>query len=642
MTTAAPAKRKAYRGKPILTYHRGWYYFYAEQRDGDQARRAGFRWAPMPRGFWCTQEPVVAARLKQHADHIALTALDDTVKDARATLLASRATDADIDLPVPADLAYMPFQRAGIAYALGRTNTLIGDEPGLGKTIQAAGIINATPGIKSIVVVCPASLKINWRRELDRWLVVKRQVYTVDDWFPATDEGVFLINFERLHNFARIWSQRRFDLLIIDEAHRIKNTETRTARHAYSIQATKRVFLTGTPIVNRPMELWPLAHALAPHVFDNEESYRNRYGKVSVKTQAGKLALRELQTMARMSFMVRRLKKDVLTELPPKVRQVIELPPGSAATVVAAERNAAAEQHDLMERLRIAVELAKVEDDDAPYTEALEEMRKAGSMSQGHVSKVRHETALAKVPAVVDYVKELLTQVGKCVLFAHHKDVIAEFMRQLPDAVALTGDMSPDARQRSVDAFQKGSARVFVGSIMAAGVGLTLTAASHVVFAELDWVPGNMTQAEDRCHRIGQKDSVSVVHLVFEGSIDANIARTLVEKQAVIEAALDGKLNEDNSGDMLGQPIVPTVDETFATAHVSRDRLKRDALEMSPQECEDWMTTLATGEGLTPGRMHRIDVALVSELVAAPSWSPLRAAMARRIVRNYTPKETSE
>ena len=156
------------------------------------------------------------------------------------------------------------------------------------------------------------------------------------------------------------------------------------------------------------------------------------------------------------------------------------------------------------------------------------------------MSEVRHETALKKVPDVIDHLTEINHQV---VVMAHHKNVVDGIKQGLEatgkTVVTLTGDCNQTHRQKSVDTFQAGKADVFIGTIGAAGVGITLTKASHVVFAELDWVPGNMSQAEDRCHRIGQDNSVLVQHLVVDGSIDARLAKVLVKKQKVLDKTLD-------------------------------------------------------------------------------------------------------
>lgn len=627
VTTQSAARSQAYKGPPIMTYHRGLYIVFCEHSHDGPVRQARFTWSGQ-RQYWYTREPVVAARLAHIADEIAQVALNDNQTDARSSFIASRATDSDLSIPAPPGLAYLPFQRAGIAYALQRPHTLIGDEMGLGKTIQAAGIINADETIKRVLVVTKATLKINWLRELDKWLVRPMIPVVLDDWFPASAD-VIITNYEQLHKFARPLRRQPWDLLVVDEAHFVKNPDARRSQQVYALPAKRRVFLTGSPIPNRPMELWALAHALAPHVFDDEIAYRNRYAAATNKTIAGALALRELNVKARMTFMIRRLKVDVLKDLPAKRRQVVELPAAAGAWAVEAEQNLSGQHAAALELLRVDLELAKVSDDEGDYSRALAALRQEAALAAGATSKVRHETALAKVPAVVDYVRNALEQVDQVVLFAHHHDVITAFVEQLPGAVKVDGTMTLKDRQSSIDAFQAGKARVFVGSIQAAGVGITLTNASNVFFAELDWTPGNISQAEDRCHRIGQKDTVNVYHLVFAGSMDATMAKRLVDKQAVIEAVLDGKLDdlEPDASD----PLVPAVDETFATAHVSRARLLREAETIEPTPA---------GVGTLAGQVHPIDQALWMALNALEQTA-LRSAMRRRIEAKYTPKETS-
>src|SRR5690606_16135176 len=163
------------------------------------------------------------------------------------------------------------------------------------------------------------------------------------------------------------------------------------------------------------------------------------------------------------------------------------------------------------------------------------------------LSALRHEMGIAKVPAVIEHIKETLENTDKIVVFAHHHDVVNAIAQAFGDiAVKLTGVESSDERQAAVDRFQNDpNCRLFIGTIGAAGVGLTLTAASTMIFAELDWVPGRVTQAEDRIHRIGQLDSVLIQHLVVDGSLDAKMAWVLVEKQEIIDKALDDPIPED-------------------------------------------------------------------------------------------------
>jgi ribosomal protein S14 len=211
------------------------------------------------------------------------------------------------------------------------------------------------------------------------------------------------------------------------------------------------------------------------------------------------------------------------------------------------------------------------------------------------IAKLRHDTALAKVPAVIETLKDAVEQ-GKVVCFAHHRDVVAAIAEAFgPVAVTLTGDTSMAARQAAVDRFQNDpTCLLFVGNIRAAGVGLTLTASSHVVFAELDWTPANVTQAEDRCHRIGQHDSVLVQHLVLEGSLDATMARMLVSKQIVLDAALDNPLAAQILSD---EPIIVHPDEPVQTRH----QLAGEGLYKDPQGTV-WKVQRAIASG--SGRLY--------------------------------------
>jgi hypothetical protein len=632
---------------------------------------------------------------------------------------ASRAAEADVEIPVPAGLAYLPYQRAGIAYAAGKPGVLIGDEMGLGKTIQAIGIINARPEVRSVLIICPASLKTNWRRECEKWsvrpvrivvatsskpsvesldhlfgqraldskvgaqgakkrknvraagqdpgeLTLRAQItagpcaavdaaaylaepsdeglvrhhdgdaegfvdavaatgdvrasdraFTVNDacdvgeigcafgqaeidtlrvagrevnagsshavsnglrgtaeqpasldvGHPAEDGAinVLIINYDIAHAWRPLIDQIEWDVLIADEAHALKNPKAARTQAVLGggdhepIKATQRVLLTGTPIVNRPIELWPLVQALDPqglgaNFFGFAKRYcaghRNRFGW----DFSGASHLDELQDRLRGSIMVRRLKSDVLKELPAKRRQLVPIEATGALAKVAGRMDAAWERAELeAERLRAMAEMAKAEGEKS-YKRAVENLSSHQRAAFAELSKVRHELALAKVPAVIEHAKDLLETADKLVIMVHHQDVAQQVHDDLHAAgygpVMVHGAVSLDQRQRAVDAFQTlPAARVFVGTIRAAGVGLTLTASSTVLFGELDWVPGNVSQAEDRCHRIGQTNSVLVQHLVVDGSLDARLAQVLVDKQAVIDAAMDDKTSPREMAD---------------------------------------------------------------------------------------------
>lgn len=614
-------------------------------------KQAGFRWNPAQK-IWWTDDPAKAAKIGQYADEKAATAINEAVAKKNAAIEASKATDAAVDIPAPDGIAYLPFQRAGIAYASQRPATLIADEMGLGKTIQAIGVINMDPEIKTVLVICPASLKINWQRELTRWLTRPLKIGIVNgQWLPDWD--IIIINYDVLKKWDSTLKQTQFDLLICDEAHYLKNPKAQRTNQVLgkwdrdpdkripAIQATRKLFLTGTPIVNRPIELWPMLHSLQPdslgkswrgYVMRYCNGHETRWGW----DVSGASNLSELQEKLRSTLMVRRLKRDVLTELPAKRRQVIELPANGCSEVIEAEQSAWRAHEERLSELKARVELSKASDNPADYEAAIQNLREGAQAAFNEISRLRHETALAKIPMVIDQLKETLEAVDKIVLFCHHKDVVAAIQTEMGDScVILTGDQNQTQRQEAVDRFQSDpSIKVFIGTIGAAGVGITLTAAAHVVFAELDWVPGNVTQAEDRCHRIGQTNSVLIQHLVLDGSLDCRMAHVLVAKQEVIDQALDKDLPKS-------EPVIPSAG-TCATENVSRETVEKEAHDLSPDMVLAIHTALKIVAGMCDGArdldgvgFNKMDARIGHDLAARLQLTQKQAALGKRIVWKY-------
>lgn len=545
----------------------------------DLPKKAGFRWhggygcnskcpacAAGLGKVWWTRFPEKAAMLAEYADEEATKAVAAT----KETLEASKAADADIEVPCNEGLAYLPYQKAGIAYGLNRDAVLFGDEMGLGKTIEALGIINADPTVKTVLCFCPGTARINWQREAEKWLTRKFEYHVVTETgtVPPADATFVILSYDKVTGkkgkvvldglMAREW-----DMLILDESHflknpkaqrtaallgtEVKNKETRKYEHVAGLvdRARRKLALTGTPIVNRPIELWPILHALAPETFQNffnfAKRYCNAHGGRYGWDFSGASHLEELQTRMRTSVLIRRMKRDVLKELPPKTRQVVVLAPNGAAAAVKAENEAWAKHEEVLADLQADVELAKAAGDEVAYEEAVKKLKEGYRVAFTEISRMRHEVAVAKIPHVIEHLECALEGTEKVVCFAHHKDVIKAITDHFGDAaVAITGDTPMSDRMPIVDAFQKDpNVRLFVGSITAAGTAITLTASSTVIFAELDWVPGNLSQCEDRCHRIGTIYPVLVQHIVLDGSLDARMAHIIVEKQALAEKGLD-------------------------------------------------------------------------------------------------------
>lgn len=648
----------------------------AGPQDRHAPKAAGFRWDKEATVWWTTRDASAVA-LYDVADAATRARLDAAREEREKALVASRAADAAVEIPKPAglDADYLPYQRAGVAYALdafaaGR-DVIIGDEMGLGKTIQALGVANVV-GAKRILIVCPASLRINWAREARKWLVEECDVRIADGkrvetWQPRRSLSfapvqVLIVNYDVLAKHEARLHEKTWDLVVADEAHYLKNPKTKRARSVFgwreklrggkyrthpAIPAARRMFLTGTPISNRPIEAWPLLHAADPKTFGNWNAYAHRYCGATHNGWGldvrGATNLAELQDLMRSTVMIRRTKREVRSDLPPKIRQVIEVP--DVGGVAEREARAFSARRDAVARLRAAVELAKASDDPADYRKAVDALKAGVSAAFAEMSILRRETAVAKLPAVIEHIRSALDSGAKVGVFGHHREVvlaIADEFREEAGAVHVLGGQSQEERQAAVDRFQTDPAcRLFVGNIQAAGVGLTLTASAHAIFAELDWVPGNVSQAEDRFHRHGQEaETVLVQHLVMEGSIDATIARAMVTKQTNIDAALDD--DTDCSG-MFGEPIeVPEVAEPPTTAAVRPERIAREAASLSADQIAAAHAALRIvasacdgAEALDGMGFNKADSLIGKSLAERPTLTPKQAALAARLAVKY-------
>lgn len=409
-----------------------------------------------------------------------------------------------------------PYQVQGVERLIELTAkrgaAILADEPGLGKTIQVAEYINRTRPLGPVLIVCPASLRLNWEKELSVWMNHEPFSIEVASYEAVTTGKVALSSL-----------YARYSLVVFDEAHYLKNPDAKRTKACLAIPADTRLFLTGTPVVNRPMDLFPILQAIGLKYSKQEFGKRYCNGHlVQIRWKPRKFAwdfsgasrTEELNASLRAYCMVRRTKAEVLTELPAKIRQVIELdiPHGESKTL-----------RDAVNRMFDGMESAAAN---------LAELKK---IAFAELAAARLDNAKHKLPYVLAYLEDLLEEESQVVVFAHHREIVDAIAAAIPDSVKLYGGMTDKQKDSAVTAFQSGKAPVFVGQIQAAGVGLTLTAARTVLFAELDWVPGNVIQAEDRCHRLGQTDTVRIIHLVAKDSVDARMVRALVNKQNIIE-----------------------------------------------------------------------------------------------------------
>lgn len=556
---------------------------------------------------WVTSNYADALELQDFAFGAAKEYIENTEMIRAESVAGSMAEDYDGEFPCPEGEAYLPFQKAGIAYALDGPDTLFADPPGLGKTVQAIGVHNSREA-KNILIICTASLKINWSREWIKWDVHSKTVgiagsrsrsktvdgftktWTDHEW-PETD--VVIINYDMLETFDRQIKEKEWDLLIVDECHHLKGLQTVRTKCVFGgrkkprkdssgkivksyvdflpIRAKTRLFLTGTPILSRPAELWVLIRACDPNglgrdydAFVTEFCDAVHNGFMLDVSGAGNEE--KLQELLRSRFMVRRDKRSVLKELPDKLREIITLPHDKLKRPIKKEKSrieAALSAYEEVVGLdssrddfwyitaidKLAAALGETLDaqdpDNLDWDAAVRQLSEPEQILFTEISTAREEVALAKVDMVVEHVAKLVDSEEPVILFAYHKSVIAALKEQLEKlglrVGVITGATPANKRQGIVDQFQAGELDVILGNIIAMGEGYTLTRARFVVFAELDWVPAKIEQAEDRAWRIGQLNAVLVQHLVVDGSIEARMVLALLEKMKVISDVLDAK-----------------------------------------------------------------------------------------------------
>lgn len=475
-------------------------------------------------------------------------------------LINKKQTDADPDYAIPEmpkligehGLLLEPYdyQKEGIAYGLKAKRCIYGDQPGLGKTLQAIGTVTIAKSWPCLVI-CPASLKVNWQREFK--MVAGKQAVILDDncksswqrFYEMNVCDVFIVNYESLKKFfvRKVKDQARFTMksidfdpridlfksVIIDESHKCKSTKTQQSKYVEGIAKGKDyvLALTGTPVVNNNTDLVQQLKILGRlEDFGGYRYFTERYcGGLKLASN-----MKELNWKLWRTCFFRREKSKVLSQLPEKTRQYITMDITNMQEYNKAE-------YDLISYLR---KYRGADDEKVASAMRGEVMVKMGILKQ--------IAARGKVKAAADFIEDVIGDGEKLIVFAFLKEVVAELKALFPKAVTVTGSDNMNQKQHAVDEFQNNpDCKLIILNYKSGGTGLTLTAASRVAFVEFPWTYSDCEQAEDRAHRNGQKNAVNCYYFLGKNTIDEYMYQIIQTKKEIANGVTgtDDQVQED-------------------------------------------------------------------------------------------------
>ncbi len=432
------------------------------------------------------------------------------------------------------------FQKEGLDFLLKSSgNALLADEMGLGKTVQTLSYVATEKQTFPVLVVAPLVTLNNWEREITKFMKKKSRNGRIIESesssstiirtgkskdLPITD--FYIINYELLYKRLSDLSKLNIRTIVCDEVHNLRSKTTQKYKAVKKLAALSslsyRIGLSGTPIYNRGSEIWPIVDILRPGLLGSFKEFCEYFCYVNEKGKAIVLENKRasLRNELQKHVMLRRKKSDVLKELKDKVRykEVID----------------ADVDYYFDELGKI---WSKLEEEQKQAETAFDK----SASYQRAIQSERQIAGIAKVPHVINFVKNIMEIEERVVVFCHHKVIHKLLHERLEDfsPVSIIGGQSDKNRQEAIDKFQRGESKLMIAGIRAGNVGINLTRAKYVIFAELDWSPAIHRQAEDRLHRIGQKNTVFAYYLIGKGTLDDHVANILVDKSYEIDSIMD-------------------------------------------------------------------------------------------------------
>lgn len=451
----------------------------------------------------------------------------------------------------------LPFQKKGLDFLLKTDGcALVADEMGLGKTVEALSYLVTAPDAFPCLIIAPLVTLINWQREIEKFIMDsngkpflinkirsgKKQPLvgqtTLDN--LNTNKLIYLINYDLVAKRRDDLAQIPFKTIIADECQNLRNpssAKTIAARELVDLQSIRhRIGLSGTPCYNHGIEIWSICDFINPGMLGTLGEFRSEfiysYDPKGAIVQSKRGALFEMLTE---SVMIRRRKLDVLDDLPDKTRyrQEIEIDIGYYENEM---RNNLNKLHEKLESIHAQTDFKAIAE-----TSAYNEFKGSERMAAG----------MAKVPHVVEFVEAMMENEEPVVVFCHHLSVHSALQEKLKkyNPVSIIGGQTEQQRQNNIDDFQNGKTKLLIAGLRAGNVGINLTEASYVIFAELDWSPAIHRQAEDRLHRIGQKKAVFAYYLEGKGTLDEKIVEVLTDKTLELNEIFGDANREDEITD---------------------------------------------------------------------------------------------
>ena len=474
--------------------------------------------------------PQVEAYLQSKAERVAISGAAILTDDERITEMQTRLAES-----FNPGLELFPFQYVGVRFAeLATGRCIIGDDMGIGKTIQALAYAALHPECWPVLVVAPASVKYNWANEIQKWLKDADYQVIHKGSTPVGDHDFTVINYDLVSKKQEQLLARNYNLVIFDESHYLKNEKAKRTVCCMEIadEADSVLCLSGTPITNRPKEFFTTLEMIRPSEWKGKrwdflkrycDAHRNEWGYWDTD---GASNVEELHGECR-DFMIRRLKKEVMAELPDKLRQFHTVQPTDA-------------------------EMKTYNECKNTWVETYASLRARNSVPAGFLlnmlTDLRKKCGEIKIASAVEWVMNYLAHNDKpLVMFTHHLDIMDGIVSQLKELLpaqnieTIHGGVDAQKRTDTIAKFQAGELEVLVCSTTAVKEGVTLTAADTVVFVEREWVPAYEEQAEDRVNRIGQdNDTVWAVYLTVDNTIDIKFKNLIESKREVISSIVDG------------------------------------------------------------------------------------------------------